>query len=221
MKITIDGPAGAGKSTAARKLAARLGIAFLDTGATYRAVTLKALREEMDLADPAALADLARGIDLRLEGASDGLRVWLDGQDVSEDIRDPKITAQVHHVASPPQVREVMVQLQRRIGRQLGDFVTEGRDQGSVVFPDADVKFYLDPDPAIRAQRRWEELQAKGHDVTLEQVRREMDRRDLSDRQRSVGPLIQPQGAIVVDNARLTPDQTTDRMMAAIQQVQR
>ena len=148
MIITIDGPAGSGKSTAARELARALGIAHLDTGATYRAATLLAMRRGIDLADEAALAELVRGLDIRLEYDGDELRVLLNGEDVSRQIRSAEVSDHSHYIARAPAVREVLVSLQRRVGRALaasaGGVVAEGRDQGSVVFPDADVKFWLD-----------------------------------------------------------------------------
>jgi cytidylate kinase len=216
MIITIDGPAGAGKSTAARNLARALDIAFLDTGATYRAATLKALREQVDMADPSELAELARRADIRLELTDGQLRVLLDGEDVSRDIRTPEVTGAAHHLAGPGEVRQVMVELQRRIGRQLGSFVSEGRDQGSVVFPDADVKFYLQADPMDRAQRRWEDFRQAGRDVELSQVLADIEQRDRRDTGRQVGPLVQPDGAIVIDNSGLSAEQTLDALLAHV-----
>ncbi len=208
MIITIDGPAGSGKSTAARNLARHLGVAFLDTGATYRAATLKALREQVDPEDEDALARLTRQADIHLEPGPDGLVVRLDGEDVSEPIRTPRVTDHAKYLARSPKVREVLVELQRRIGRELGSFVTEGRDQGSVVFPDADVKFYLDADPSQRARRRAEELRQKGQDADPDEVLQAIQQRDASDRNRAVGPLVCPDDAVVIDNSAMTPEQT-------------
>ncbi|MCJ7544836.1 MAG: (d)CMP kinase, partial [Phycisphaerae bacterium] len=162
MVITIDGPAGSGKSTAARELARALGIAFLDTGATYRAVTLKALREGVDPNDTDALVAVAKGARIEVIPTEQGARVMLDGCDVTAEIRSVEVTENAHYVADSPPVREVLVALQRRLGEGLGSFVTEGRDQGSVVFPEADVKFYLDASPRVRAERRAGELHATG-----------------------------------------------------------
>ena len=208
MIITIDGPAGSGKSTAARNLAGHLGVAFLDTGATYRAATLKALREQIDLEDEEALARLTRSADIHLKPGEDGLVVRLDGEDVSEDIRTSRVTDHAKYLARSPKVREVLVELQRRIGRELGSFVTEGRDQGSVVFPDADVKFYLDADPRQRARRRADELRQRGQQVNPDEVLQAIQQRDASDRNRAVGPLICPDDAVVIDNSGMTPAQT-------------
>jgi cytidylate kinase len=207
MVITIDGPAGSGKSTAARRLARELGIAYLDSGATYRAVALKALREGADFADEAALAAIARRADVGLQPQPEGVRVLLDGRDVSLLVRSPEVSSKASELARLPAVRAVLVELQKRIGRQLGDFVAEGRDQGAVVFPDAAVKFYLDADPQVRARRRHEELQAAGQAASEEQVLAEVLRRDERDRTRRASPLAPPPGAVVVDTSGMTIEQ--------------
>ena len=212
MIITIDGPAGSGKSTAARNLAKRLDVAFLDTGATYRAATLRALREGVDLTDKAALARCARDATIQLDSDGVELRVLLDGQDVSREIRTSRVTDNVRHLAKSPEVREVLVELQRRIGGQLGSFVTEGRDQGSVVFPDADVKFFLQADPAVRARRRVIDLRDAGEEVSFEAVLDAIEQRDRDDRNRPVGPLTEPEGAIQIDTTDLSPEQTVDAL---------
>ena len=210
MIVTIDGPAGSGKSTAARELARALGVAYLDTGATYRAATLKALNEHVDLDDPAALADLVRSMDLTLTCTDDGLHVQLDGQDVSEAIRSAEVSDNAHYIATPPEVRRVLVALQRRIGARLGDFVSEGRDQGSAVFPDADVKFYLDAAPHVRARRRCDELAARGQTADYPQVLDAIERRDHRDRTRTADPLVRPDRAVTID----TSDMTIEQMVA-------
>jgi len=209
MIVTIDGPAGSGKSTAARRLARALGVAYLDSGATYRAATLKALREGVDLGDAAALAEIAARMDLKLTPAREALRVELDGRDVTDAIRSPEVTDNAHHIASVPQVRRVLVALQRRIAAGLGDVVTEGRDQGSAVFPEADVKFYLDAAADVRARRRCEELAARGRHVDYDQVLEAIRRRDHRDQTRAADPLVMPDGAIVVDTSGNTIAQTT------------
>jgi len=218
MIITIDGPAGSGKSTAARNIAKALGIAYLDTGATYRAVALKALREGADMQDEAALAKLARKADIRLEPAPEGLRVFLDGEDVSREIRSAKVTDNTRYVARSPAVREVLVALQRRIGAALGDFATEGRDQGSVVFPEADVKFYLVASPEARARRRFEEMRASGEDVEYEQVLEGILARDGGDRGRAVAPLVRPAGAVEIDTTHNTIEQTTAELLRRLKE---
>ena len=208
MIITIDGPAGSGKSTAARNLAKALGIAFLDTGATYRAATLKAMRSGVAMDDESALAELIARADIKLICAENGAEVLLDGEDVSAEIRTAEVTDNSHYIARPPAVRDVLVQLQRRIGAELGSFVSEGRDQGSLVFPDADLKFYVDASPEIRAQRRCEEMTAAGEDVSVDEILDAIRQRDQRDRTREVGPLVKPDGAIEIDTSEFTPDQT-------------
>ena len=208
MIITIDGPAGSGKSTAARKLAETLGIAFLDTGATYRAVTLEALRSDADMEDDRALSQIARQMNLEMHPNPNGVRVLMKGLDVTDEIRSAEVTENTHYIARSPATRKVLVELQRDIARQLGDCVTEGRDQGSVVFPDADVKFYLLASPEARAQRRCEEMTAAGQDVSYEQILQAIEQRDSSDMNRSVGPLVKPDGAVEVDTTDNTLDQT-------------
>lgn len=217
MIITIDGPAGSGKSTAARKLAQALGIAYLDTGATYRAVTLAAMRQGVDLADDAALAAVAKSIRLQLIPRPSGLVVMLDGQDVSKDIRSAEVSEQSRYAAASPPVRAVLVEMQRRLGGELGSFVTEGRDQGSVVFPDADFKFYLDAAPAVRARRRMEELRQAGEAAEYEQVLAAIVHRDHRDRSRPVAPLLKPADAIEVDTSDFEIEQTTQRLLEYVE----
>lgn len=213
MIITIDGPAGSGKSTAARELAKRLGIAHLDTGATYRAVTLKALLENANMEDEAALAALARRADIRLIPNADGTQVFLDGCDVTRDIRASRVTENAFYIARSTPVRSVLVELQRKVGKQLGSFVTEGRDQGSVVFPDADFKFFLDASPEVRAQRRCEELTASGQEARYEDILAAIVQRDTRDRARATGPLVKPPDAIEIDTSGRTIEQTSSELL--------
>ncbi|MGA2265031.1 MAG: (d)CMP kinase [Phycisphaerae bacterium] len=217
MIITIDGPAGSGKSTVARELAKALGIAFLDTGATYRAATLKAMREGVNLQDAAALTTMARAAKIEVIPQESISRVMLDGQDVTDDIRSHAVTENAHFIADSPPVREVLVALQRQLGAALGSFVAEGRDQGSVVFPQADFKFYLDASPAVRAQRRHRELYAAGETVELDDVLRSIEQRDRRDSTRPVAPLIQPPGAIVIDTSEMNIDQVTAKLLACLE----
>jgi len=215
MVITIDGPASSGKSTAARRLAQELGIAYLDSGATYRAVALKAIGEGADFEDAAVLADVARRARVQLVPRPGGLQVLLDDLDVSREIRSHQVGEKASELARLAEVRSVLAELQRRAGRELGSFVAEGRDQGSVVFPDATVKFYLDAAPEVRAQRRWKELVAAGQHVPQEEVLRSVLQRDRRDSTRAVSPLIKPPGAVVVD----TSDMTIEQMVAAMKAV--
>lgn len=207
MIVTIDGPAGAGKTSAARELARRLGFAFLDTGAMYRAVALAALRRGVDLADAQAVADLARSLRIELEGS----RVLLEGEDVSRAIRTAEITRLTHYAADNPGVRAHLVALQRRMAAQ-GNFVTEGRDQGTVAFPDAECKIFLTASPEERARRRQLDLAARGEQHSFDDVLAEQNLRDLRDASRTVGPLRQAADAIVVVTDGLTPEQVVERL---------
>lgn len=218
MIVTIDGPAGSGKSTAARKLAQKLGISFLDTGATYRAVTLKAVRSGTDLADEAALTRQAEDMDLQMFPNGDNLRVELGGQDVTANIRSEEISRNAHYAANSPKVRSVLVMLQQKIGKSLGSFVTEGRDQGSVVFPNADFKFYLDAAPQERARRRMMELEARGETANYDEILAAIVARDKSDMTRSAGPLCVPQNAVIIDSTGKSIDDIQNEMLEIIKQ---
>jgi len=208
MIICIDGPAGAGKSTVARRLAERLGFRMLDTGAMYRSVAWAARRDGVDWNDPAAIVEVAGRI--KIELIDDTVRV--DGQDVTADIRTPEITSLTRYAADNPGVREHMVALQRQIGEGR-DMVTEGRDQGTVVFPDATCKFFVTASPETRARRRWEELRARGSDITFEEVLSQQQQRDARDSRREVGPLKPAPDAVIV----ATDDLTIDEVVALLE----
>ncbi len=212
MIVTIDGPAGAGKSTVARRLADRLGFRFLDTGAMYRAVAWAAQEANLDWSDEQAIAELARGISIDL---SDD-QVLVDGHDVTEAIRTPEVTAVTVHAARNAGVREHLVTLQRKFAEGC-DVVTEGRDQGSVVFPDAACKIFLTASEEQRAQRRLEDLQARGQNATLDEVLRAQNRRDEQDASRAVGPLVRPIDAVVVSTDGMTIEQVVDHLQALVQ----
>ena len=211
MIITIDGPAGAGKSSVAKLLAARLGFRFLDTGAMYRAVALAGMRKGLDWDRPGDLAELAKQIELRVEGE----RIFLDGEDVSAAIRTTDVTAVTRYAADNPAVRAQLVALQRRTaaGRNI---VTEGRDQGTVAFPDAECKIFLTAGPEERARRRLDELLAKNEPVTLEQVLAAQNRRDREDQSRSVGPLRPAFDALEVRTDGLSLEKTVDKLEAIV-----
>jgi cytidylate kinase len=210
--IAIDGPAGSGKSTTARALAARLGLPYIDTGAMYRAVTLKAMRKGVSLTDVPALARIARTIRIRFAGRD---RVFMDGHDVTRAIRTPELTQNVVFIAREPLIRRQMVKKQRAMGRTHGA-VMEGRDIGSVVFPKARYKFYFDATPRLRALRRYRELVASGKRVRLEQIYREIEQRDVSDRRRKAGALKVARGARVIDTTGLTIPATVDRILGIL-----
>ncbi len=206
MIATIDGPAGAGKSTVAKALAHALGWTHLDSGAIYRAVTLKAMRDRVDMADADALCHIAHTIDLELLSETDATRVRLDGEDVTEAIRTPEITAQVHHAAGCAALRKAIVPFQRGFA-EANDLVAEGRDMGTVVFPHAEFKFYLDASAEERARRRQRELAAKGIDTTVEQVLADIVARDERDTTRATAPLRRADDAEAVDTTHMTIEQ--------------
>ena len=203
MIITIDGPAGSGKSTAARKLAAVLGIPYLDTGAMYRAITLKALETQTPLDDPDALTALAESTEIELDCGPTYARVIMDGRDVSEAIRTMHVSQHTNFIAREPRVRAVLVQKQREIGRKLGSLVTEGRDQGSVVFTDADAKFILNAQDTKRAERRYLEMQADGEEVPFETILANIRERDNND-QKQWAPLLANGKVIQLDTTNMS-----------------
>jgi cytidylate kinase len=200
--ITIDGPAGAGKSTAARGLAQKLGLRYLDTGAMYRAVTWKALKEGTDLDDDRAVETQARA--LRLEMPASG-RIVADGNDVTEAIRSPEVTRHVSRVAAIPRVRRVLVERQREFARE-GGVVAEGRDMATVVFPDADYRFYLDASAAERARRRVREIEERGGSADVAEMEAAIRKRDRYDSTREDSPLRRSAGAIYLDTTHLGPE---------------
>ncbi len=216
MIITIDGPAGAGKSTVAKTLARRLNVTYLDTGAMYRALTLKALREGLPLEYEQRLVELAQGTTLDLKSIGPGeLRIYLDGEDVSEEIRSSEVTNNTFYIARAPRVRQIMVDWQRRIGRKT-DTVVEGRDIGTVVFPDAQYKFYLDADFEERARRRIKELRDKGKPVNDGELKDELQDRDHKDFTRTVGPLKQAADAVRIDSTGLSVDEVVAEILRHI-----
>ena len=217
--ITIDGPSGSGKSTAARKLAQRLGFAYLDTGAMYRAVTFQALRQGMNLRDSAKLIDLAKSIELDMVPSPHGTEVTIQGHDVTELIRTVQVTENAHFVASRRGVRDEMVKRQRRLGSKLAPLVAEGRDQGTIVFPNAQLKFFLDAEPATRARRRYQQLQRSGEEVSYDQVFSGIQIRDARDSNRSTAPLEVPRGAIIVDTTNMSVKQMVDELARQVQRI--
>jgi len=218
--VAIDGPAGSGKSTTARLAARVLGYTYLDTGAMYRAVTLKALRAGVDVRDDEAIARLAGACQIELVDEDGRLRVFLDGEDVSEAIRAPEVSRNIGPVADNVRVREILVAQQRAMGAR-GAVVCEGRDIGTVVFPDAEVKIYLTASVEERARRRWRELRDKGVHLTLEEVRREIEKRDVEDTSRPVGALRRAADAIELDTTRLSVDQQVARVVEAARRAER
>ena len=210
--ITIDGPAASGKSTAARLLAKKLGYLYLDTGTMYRALTWKALRDKVDIKNPKALSDLARNTRIFLKPESDlNIRIYLDGKDVTSSIRSPEVNNYVSLVSGAGGLREVMVAQQREIANR-GSLIAEGRDMGTVVFPEADVKIFLEASFQQRTKRRWKENQEKGLSITREEVETELANRDRIDSQRKISPLKRAKGALVIDNSHMDIPQTVEKM---------
>jgi cytidylate kinase len=215
--ITIDGPAASGKSTVARLLAERLGISFLDTGAMYRAVTLAAIEAGVDMSDEGKLLGVLDSQKFQFAVREGRMVVFIDGVDVTEQIRQPKVTANARYIASTAKMREKLVEMQRQFAQREKKIVTEGRDQGTVAFPDADVKFYLTADAAERAKRRQIELRAKGGIENLEQIQNAIKERDKSDENRAVGPLKPAEDAIVVDTTDLSIEEVVEQLLSYVE----
>jgi len=209
--VTIDGPAGSGKSTAARLLARRLSFHYLDTGALYRALTLAAANAGADLDDENRLVKLFDSASIDLKPSASGLIVHLDGRDVTSRIRSSKLTENVKRVARHPAVRRRVTDRTRAMARDRCA-IAEGRDQGTVVFPHADVKFYLDALLDVRARRRYREMKARQPVLTIDDVRQQLAKRDESDIQRPVSPLRPAPDAILIDTSDLTIDQMVEKL---------
>lgn len=213
--VAIDGPAGAGKSTVSREVARRLGFTMIDTGALYRAVALAALRGGIAHDDEAGLEALLRKIELRLEED----RIFLDGEDVSREIRTPEISLGASRVSTVPAVRAGLLRLQRKLGRAAPrGAVLEGRDIGTVIFPDADAKIFLTASVEQRAMRRTEELRARGEEVDYEEVLADQIRRDRRDSERSLAPLRPAEDAIVVDSSGRTIEEVVEEIVRTVRE---
>jgi cytidylate kinase len=213
--IAIDGPSGSGKSTLARLLADRLGYIYIDTGAMYRSLGWKARQEGVDPSDESALAELAARTNVAIHQDNKDPRFFVDGVDVTGLIRTPEMGMMASAVSRSPAVRARLLTLQRKLGEN-GGVVMDGRDIGTVVFPDADVKFYLIASPAERGKRRYLELRAKGMNVDLAQITGEIEARDRQDSGRKLAPLRQADDAQLIDSSDLTIDEVLERMLAAI-----
>jgi len=213
--VTIDGPAGAGKSTVARQLAKRLGYLYLDTGALYRAVAWKVRSAGVNPEDGAAVAALLPGMRVGMDRRGDGVCVTVNGHDVTDELRSPEISTLASLVSAIPAVREWLLPVQRQVGH-AGGVVAEGRDLGTRVFPAAEAKFFLDADVSTRAGRRQQDLTGAGRSAPLERTKQEIETRDQRDRSRAIAPLIPASDAEVIDSTSLTVDQVIDRMMGKI-----
>lgn len=216
--IAIDGPVGAGKSTAARRLAEALGYLYVDSGAMYRALGWKAVQAGIDLRDTASLAALAAATDIRLVAGPAGPRVLVDGRDVTPELRTPRMDEASSIVSTCPEVRERLVALQRAMAK-AGGVVMDGRDIGTVVFPEADLKFYLDADLEVRAVRRLQDLRQAGVLADMQAVRSEVARRDERDQGRRTSPLTAAPDAIRIDTTPLDATGVLQRMLAAVREI--
>jgi len=213
--IAIDGPAASGKSTTAQLLAKKLGYLYIDTGAMYRACALKAKKMGIDINDEESIRNLLDFIDIRIENDNSKNRILLDGEDVSEDIRADDISSLASAISAIPAVRYKMVELQRKMGEK-GSVILDGRDIGTFVFPDAEVKFFLTASPEIRAKRRWLELQQKGIDKDFSEVLADLVKRDNNDSQRALAPLKKAEDAIEIDTSNMTIEEQTETLYKII-----
>ncbi len=213
--VTIDGPAGAGKSTTARTLATKLGYIYLDTGALYRAVAWKAKVSEINYSDSMALQNLLQQLDLHVKLEDDTTRTIVGSQDVTAYLRDPDVTRVASTVAAMPEVRAWLLPVQQRFG-QAGGIVAEGRDMGTLVFPDADVKFFLKADLDTRTTRRYHESRQAEHSENQEDIRKHIQDRDTRDQSRDIAPLVPAADAVVIDSSSLTIDEVVATMLESI-----
>lgn len=217
MIVAVDGPAGSGKGTVTKKIEEKLGFLNLDTGATYRCVALQTLRKEIKLENEEAIIKIANDIDIKIDNTGDKDIILLNGEDVSKEIRTKEVTGIVSQISSIIPVREKMVEVQRNLA-QGKNVIVEGRDIGTVVFPNADVKIYLDASEEIRAKRRYEENKQNGIDTTYEEVLENVKMRDYNDMNKTYGALKKADDAIVVDSSNLTIEEVVEKVKNIIEE---
>lgn len=210
--IAIDGPVGAGKSTVAKMVAKELNFLYVDTGAMYRAITLKAMKENIDFNDREKLIEIAKNCEIKLEMKNSDYFVYLDGEDVTNEIRKEEVSKNTHFPASIIEIREILWEKQRKL-KEEHDIVMEGRDIGSKVFPDAQIKIYLDADVKERAKRRYLQLKEMGFDVKLEEIERELMERDERDKNRKIAPLVRLPDAYYIDSTNLNINEVVERIL--------
>lgn len=218
INIAIDGPSGAGKSTIAKYLANLLGITYLDTGAMYRAVAVYALSKNIDPNDEVNVVPLLKDISIKFVGDNQNKKILLNGEDVTDKIREHHISKGASDISKIPAVRLFLVEMQRKIAQE-SDVVLDGRDITSYVLPNAKYKFYLTADASVRAERRYDELKAKGGSLSLEQVLADIKDRDFNDMNRSFAPLVKTEDSILIDSTYLTPQQVADEILKYIEEV--
>jgi len=213
--ITIDGPAGAGKSTIAKIVAKKLGYTYIDTGAMYRAITWKVISNDISFKDKKRIIETTENTEIKFKRTGDKLKIFVDGKNVTEDIRSADVTQKTNIIASIQGVRNILRAKQKQMGKS-GSIVMEGRDIGTYVFPAAKNKFYLDAKPRERAMRRWKELMAKGKNVSLKDISKAIYRRDYCDKHRGISPLKQATDAVVIDSTSLTLSQVAQKILDEI-----
>ncbi|MGM0568434.1 MAG: (d)CMP kinase [Elusimicrobiota bacterium] len=211
--ITIDGPAGAGKSTIARNLAKKLNFTYVDTGAMYRAAALKVINTNTELKNKKAIEKLIKNTDIILNHDKNNIRVYMDGKDITPLIRNGKVSEATSKISAIPGVRKKLVSVQRAIAKKFKKTVFEGRDMGSAVFPDADLKIYLDADVSERAKRRFNQIENGNSRLTLKKIKAEIVKRDKRDKSRTVSPLEIPENACIIDSSFLTVEQVTGKII--------
>lgn len=213
--VTIDGPSAAGKSSVARLLAKRLGFFYLDSGALYRAIGWKVLKEGINVEDIKGIDRICAEIHIDIKKNGEEFRIMADHQDITEEIRGPGVSKMASHISALPIVRKRLLKLQQDIGEK-GNVIVEGRDIGTAILPDADIKFYLDADIKARGARRWEELKDKGFEVDLDATISEIEERDRKDSTRAIAPLVAPPEAIIIDSTKISLSAVVDLMLKEI-----